>query len=159
MGEERQACPAQAEREKLRSQSNVPKESQQCFCSSRGSGVSYTDCVAEPHELFRLKCASHRYTSDINSTHLKRNNSLACRVSARYNHGSTGSKQVDLARRRVYNHATAHQLLIHNILNIITNCFKLKVNLYKYCLKRQAIQLVQIHSGRQLTRDYTCRGG
>jgi hypothetical protein len=91
--------------------------------------------VAELHELFRLKCASHRYTADINSTHFKRNNSLVGRVSARYNHGSIGSKQVYLARRRVYNHTTAHQFLIHNILNIITNRFKLKVNLYKYYLK------------------------
>jgi hypothetical protein len=59
--------------------------------------------VAEPPELFRLKCASHRYTADTNSTHFKRNNPLVCRVFARYNHGSTGSKQVYLARRRVYN--------------------------------------------------------
>jgi hypothetical protein len=66
--------------------------------------------VAKPPELFRLKCASHRYTADINSTHFKRNNPLVCQVSARYNHGSTGSKQVYLARRRVYNHTTAHQL-------------------------------------------------
>jgi hypothetical protein len=33
---------------------------------SRGWGV------AEPPELFRLKCASHRYTTDNNSTHFKR---------------------------------------------------------------------------------------
>jgi ribonuclease HI len=65
--------------------------------------------VAEQPELFRLKCASHRYTADNNSTHFKQNNSLVCRVSARYNHGSTGSKQVYLARRRVYIHSTAHQ--------------------------------------------------
>jgi hypothetical protein len=48
--------------------------------------------VAEPLELFRLKCANYRYTADIISTHFKRNNSLVCRVSAQYNHGSTGSK-------------------------------------------------------------------
>jgi hypothetical protein len=53
--------------------------------------------VAEPPELFRLKCASHRYTADNNLTHFKRNNPLVCRVSARYNHSSTGSKQVYLA--------------------------------------------------------------
>jgi hypothetical protein len=82
--------------------------------------------VAEPAELFRLKCASHRYTADTNSTHFKRNNPLVCRVSARYNHGSIGSEQVYLARRRVYNHRTAHQLLIYRSLNIITNHFKLK---------------------------------
>jgi hypothetical protein len=69
----------------------------------------YKRRVAEPPELFRLKCANHSYTADINSTHFKRNNPLVCRVSARYNHGSTGSKQVYLTRRRVYNHSTAHQ--------------------------------------------------
>jgi hypothetical protein len=94
--------------------------------------------VAEPSKLFRLKCASHRYTADTNSMHFKRNNPLVCRVSARYNHGSIGSRQVYLARRRVYNHITAHQLLIYRNLNITTNRFKLKVNLYKYCLKWQA---------------------
>jgi hypothetical protein len=82
--------------------------------------------VAEPPELFWFKCASHRYTADTNSTHFKRNNPLVCRVSARCNHGSTGSKQVYLARRRVYSRTTAHQLLIHRELNIITTHFKLK---------------------------------
>jgi hypothetical protein len=82
--------------------------------------------VVEPPELFRFKCASYRYTADTNSKHFKRNNPLVCRVSARCNHGSTGSKQVYLARRRVYNHTTAHQLLIYRILNIITNRLKLK---------------------------------
>jgi hypothetical protein len=106
--------------------------------------------VAEPPELFRVKCASHHYTPDTNSTHFKRNNPLVCRVSARCNHSSTGSKQAYLARRRVYNHTTAHQLLIHNILNSITNHFKLKVNLYKHCLKWQAKQSVQIHSERKI---------
>jgi hypothetical protein len=67
-----------------------------------------TDIVVEPPELFQLKRGSHHYTADTNSTHFKRNNSLVCRVSARCNHGSTGSKQVYLARRRVYNHITAH---------------------------------------------------
>jgi hypothetical protein len=38
--------------------------------------------VAEPPELFRLKCASHRYTDDTNSTHFKRNNPWVYRVSA-----------------------------------------------------------------------------
>jgi hypothetical protein len=55
--------------------------------------------VAEPPELFQLKCANDRYTAGIILTHLKWNNPLVCRVSARYNHGSTGSKQVYLARR------------------------------------------------------------
>jgi hypothetical protein len=55
-------------------------------------GRSGVVTVVEPPELFRLKCASHRYPGDINSTHFKRNNPLVCRVSARYNHGSTGSK-------------------------------------------------------------------
>jgi hypothetical protein len=75
--------------------------------------------VAEPPELFRLKCASHRCPADTNSTHFKRNNPLVCRVSARYNHGSTGPRQVYLTRRRVYNHSTAHQLLIYRNINVI----------------------------------------
>jgi hypothetical protein len=48
--------------------------------------------VAEPPELFRLKCASHYHTGDINSTHFKRNNPLVCRVTARFDHGYTGSR-------------------------------------------------------------------
>jgi hypothetical protein len=114
--------------------------------------------VAEPPELFRLKCASHRYTVDTNSTHFKQNNPMVCRVSTRYNHGSTGSKQVYLARRQVYNHITAHQLLIYRSLNIITHRLKLKVNLHKHCLKWQAKQLVQVHRGRKInTRLRTSR--
>jgi hypothetical protein len=61
--------------------------------------LTSSNTVAEPPELFRFKCASHRYTADNNSTHFKRNKPLVFRVSARYNHGSTGSKQVYLARR------------------------------------------------------------
>jgi ribonuclease HI len=61
--------------------------------------LSKLGSVAEPPELFRFKCASHRCSADTNSTHFKRNNPLVCRVSARYNHGSTESKQVYLARR------------------------------------------------------------
>jgi hypothetical protein len=96
-----------------------------CKCSKPGN-VRAEGSVAKPPELFRLKCASHCYTTDTNSMHFKRNNPLVCRVSARCNHGLTRSKQVYLARRRVYNRITAHQLLIHRILNIITNRFKLK---------------------------------
>jgi hypothetical protein len=114
--------------------------------------------VAEPPELFRFKCTSHCYTDDINSTHFKWNNPLVCWVSARCNHGSTGSKQVYLARRRVYSRTTAHQLLIHSILNIITNRFKFKV-INRHCLKRQAKHACQVHDGRKLTRDYTRRKG
>jgi hypothetical protein len=113
-----------------------PKNIFKSCCSCKSKHTALIPVVAELPELFWLKCASHLYTADINSTHFKWNNLFVCRVSAQYNHGSTGSKQVYLARRRVYNQTTAHQLLIHNILNIITNRFKLKVNLYKYCLKR-----------------------
>jgi hypothetical protein len=60
--------------------------------------------VAKPPELFRLKCTSYHYIADTNSMHFKRNNPLVCRISARCNHGSTGSKQVYLARRQVHNH-------------------------------------------------------
>jgi hypothetical protein len=113
--------------------------------------------VAEPPELFRLKCTSHRYTADTNSTHFKWNNSLVCRVSTRCNHGSTGLKQIYLARRRVYSRTTAPQLLIHRVLNIITNRFKLKL-INKHCLKRQAKHACQVHSGREInTRLHTSR--
>jgi hypothetical protein len=36
---------------------------------------------------------------------------------------------------------------------------QLKINLYKHCLKWQAKQIVQVYSGRKLTRDYTRRRG
>jgi hypothetical protein len=90
--------------------------------------------VAEPSELFRLKCANDHYAAAIISTHFKRNNRLVYRVSARYNHGSTGSKQAYLARRRVYKHRTAHQLLIYRYPNIITNQVQTCINLYKTSL-------------------------
>jgi hypothetical protein len=88
-------------------------------CKSKPTAV--IPAVAEPPELFRLKCANNHLTTAIILTHFKRNNPLVCRVSARYNHGSTGSKQVYLARRQVYNHRIAHQLLIYRYSNIITN--------------------------------------
>jgi hypothetical protein len=114
--------------------------------------------VAEPPELFRLKCASHHYTADTNSTHFKQNNPLVCWVSTRCIHGSTGSKQVYLTRRRVYNHTSAHQLLIYRILNIITKCSDLS-KFIQILFKQQAKQLVQVYSGRKLTRDYIHHGG
>jgi hypothetical protein len=48
--------------------------------------------VVEPPELFRLKCANYYHTGDINSTHFKRNNPLVSRVTARFDHGYTGSR-------------------------------------------------------------------
>jgi hypothetical protein len=39
--------------------------------------------VAEPLELFQFKCADHRYTGDMISTHFKRNNPVVCRVTSR----------------------------------------------------------------------------
>jgi hypothetical protein len=63
--------------------------------------------MAEPPELHRLKYASHLSRA---STYFKRCNPLVCRVTARYNHGSTGSMQVYLARMRVYNHSATHYL-------------------------------------------------
>jgi hypothetical protein len=50
--------------------------------SPRYSAKLRSPFVAEPPKLFRLKCASHRYTANTNSTHFKWNNSLVCRVSA-----------------------------------------------------------------------------
>jgi hypothetical protein len=79
---------------------NPQVASYQDFLSTQPSFFSKAEeLVAEPPELFWLKCASHRYTADTNSTHFKRNNPLVRRVSARSNHGSTGSKQVYLAQR------------------------------------------------------------
>jgi hypothetical protein len=71
--------------------------------------------VAKPPELFRFKCTDHRYTGDRISTYFKWNNSLVCQVTARFNHGYTGSTQVYLARRRVqpYNNS---QVLHHRII-------------------------------------------
>jgi hypothetical protein len=113
--------------------------------------------VAEPPELFQLKCASHRYTADTNSTHFKWNNPLVCWVTARYNHGSTGSKQVYLARRRVYNRTTAHQLLIHRILNIITSVSNLSI-LIQHCLKTTSYaSLCRVTTEEINTRLHTSR--
>jgi hypothetical protein len=94
------------------------------YYSHKSKPTALIPAVAEPPELFRLKCASHRYSADTDSTHFKRNNPLLCRVSAQYNHSSTGSNQVYLARRRVYNYSTAHQLLTYRNANIITNLFQ-----------------------------------
>jgi hypothetical protein len=107
--------------------------------------------VAEPSELFQLKCASDRYAAMSNSTHFKRNNTLVCRVSVRYNHGSTGSKQAYLAQRRVYNHRTARQLLMYRSLNIITNQVQTRVNLYKPCLADKQNSLSKLTAER---KDY-----
>jgi hypothetical protein len=43
-------------------------------------------------ELFQLKSTSHHDMGDTNSTHFKRNNPLVCWVTARFNHGYTGSR-------------------------------------------------------------------
>jgi hypothetical protein len=107
--------------------------------------------MAEPPELFQLKSASQR-TSDGTT------------------HWSVGSPPDTTTVQQDRSRFTSHEgeftitqqltnFLIHNILNIITNRFKLNVNLYKYRLKRQAKHLVQVYSGRKLTRDYTHRGG
>jgi hypothetical protein len=90
---------------------------------SMSRGFSWASMV-QPPELFRLKRASHRYTDDTNSTHFNRNNLLVCRVSARYNHGSTESKQIYLARRRVYNHTIAYKLLVHGIIKHYYKLFR-----------------------------------
>jgi hypothetical protein len=81
-----------------------PKNIFKSCCSCKNKPTALILAVAELPELFRLKCTSYRYTADTNSMHFKRNNPLVCRVSARCNHGSTRSKQVYLARRRVHNH-------------------------------------------------------
>jgi hypothetical protein len=72
------------------------------FSRCKSKPTALIPAVAEPPELFQLKCANDHRTTAISSTHFKRNNPLVCRVSARYNHGSIGPKQVYLARRRVH---------------------------------------------------------
>jgi hypothetical protein len=103
------------------------------YCNCNGKPTALMPAVAEPPELFRLKCVNDHRTTAISLTHFKQNNPLVCRVSAQYNHGSTGSKQVYLARRRVYNHRRAHQLLIYSHTYIITNRVQKQLNLYKQC--------------------------
>jgi hypothetical protein len=104
--------------------------------------------VAEPPELFRLKCASHHCPADANSTYFKRNNPLVCRVSARYNHGSTGrftshEGEFTITAPLINFQVTETQILLQAFL-------KLNVNLYKQCLKWQATQLAQVYSGRKI---------
>jgi hypothetical protein len=79
------------------------------------------DAVAEPPELFRLKCANDHRTTAIRLTHFKRNNSLVCWVSARYNHGSQDRSRFTSHEGEFYNHRKAHQPLIYKHSNIITN--------------------------------------
>jgi hypothetical protein len=80
----------------------LPRDHQANHRAARQNSPRSLHPVAEPPELFRLKCANDRRTIAISLTYFKRNNPLVCRVSARYNHGSTGSKQVCFARRRVH---------------------------------------------------------
>jgi hypothetical protein len=109
----------------------MPETLFKSFSRCKSKPTALIPAVAEPPELFRLKCANDHYATLIISTHFKRNNPLVCRVSARYNHGSIGLKQAYLARRGVYNHRPAHQLLIYRYSNIITNQVSTQVNLYK----------------------------
>jgi hypothetical protein len=95
-----------------------------------------------------------------NSTHFKRNNSLVCRVSARCNHGSTGSKQVYLARRRVYKHTTAHKLLIHRIVKHYYKAVsKLKVIYTDSVSNDKLNMLVKFTAEGKLTCYYARREG
>jgi hypothetical protein len=124
--------PRQEHQQQHISMPNLPNQFPSPSCTPVAGTPSPLCIVAEQPELFRFKCTSHRYTDDTNSSHFKWNNPLVCRVSARCNHGLTRSKQVYLARRRVYSRTAPHQPLIHSILNIITNHFKLKV-INKHC--------------------------
>jgi hypothetical protein len=85
---------------------------------------------------------------------------LVCRVSAWCNHGSTGSKQVYLVRRWVYNHTTAHQLLIHKIVKHHYKAVsKLKVSYTDSVSNDKLNMLVKFTAEEKLTHDYTYRGG
>jgi hypothetical protein len=74
--------------------------------------------VAEPPELHRLKYASPLSRA---SMYFKRCNPLVCRVPARCNHGSTGSKQAfpHTKASLQLQHNSSH--LIYTHVNIITN--------------------------------------
>jgi hypothetical protein len=75
---------------------------------SPGSSCGSTN----PLELFRLKRASHHYTSDTNSTHFRRNNPWVCRVIARFNHGFTGPS-IGLPRTTASSQSY-HIIIAHN---------------------------------------------
>jgi hypothetical protein len=69
----------------------------------------------------------------------------------------SGSKQVYLARRRVYNHTIAHQHLIYRILNIITNRFKLKYTYTNIVLNDKLNSLSRFTAEEINTRLHTSR--
>jgi hypothetical protein len=102
--------------------------------------------VAEPPELHRLKYASPLSRAP---TYFKQCNPLGCRVSARYNHGSTGSMQVFPRTKASLQLQHNSSPLIYKHVNIITSHVQLQPNLYKRCLNGQARRLVYIHSGKE----------
>jgi hypothetical protein len=115
--------------------------------------------MTEPLELFRFKCANHRYTADNNSAHFKRNNPLVCRVSARYNQFNrieAGLPHTKVSLQSQYSPSTFNLQICKYNYKPASN---LKYKLYKQCLNRQAEQLVHAHSGRKRSRDYTRREG
>jgi hypothetical protein len=81
--------------------------------------------VAEPPELHRLKYASPLSRAP---TYFKRCNPLVCRVSARYNHGSTGSTQVFPRTKASLQLQHNSSLLIYKHVNIITSHAQLQQN-------------------------------
>jgi hypothetical protein len=80
--------------------------------------------VAEPPELHRLKYASPLSRVP---TYFERCNPLVCRVSARYNHGSTGSMQVFPRTKANLQLQHNSSLLIYKHVNIITSHVQLQI--------------------------------
>jgi hypothetical protein len=115
-------------------------------CNCNGKPTALIPAVAEPPELHRLKYASPLSRAP---TYFKRCNPLVCRVSTRYNHGSTGSMQVFPRTKVSLQLQHNSSLLIYKHVNIITSHAQLQQNLYKRCLNGQARRLVYIHSGKE----------
>jgi len=80
--------------------------------------------VAEPPELFRLKCTGYHHKGNTGSNALQTEQSLVCRVTSRYNH-RFWIEQAYPARRRVQRYYN-HNFYITGIV-VITNQFKVLI--------------------------------
>jgi hypothetical protein len=80
--------------------------------------------MAEPLELFQLKCADHCYTGDMTSTHFKWNNPMVCRVTSQWNHQILDRSSVPRTKARPEIQSPLHFYNI--IIVVITNRFLVK---------------------------------
>ena len=62
--------------------------------------------VAEPPELFRLKCAGHHHKGNTHSNALQTEQFLVCRVTSRYNHWFSDRTSIPrtMASPEIFNH-------------------------------------------------------